>query len=62
MEINTKASFIMAFCTEKASSFGLMALNMKASLQIIESQEKEYIHGPILVIMKARSRTDLGME
>lgn len=49
-----KANFITDFSTELESSYGLMALNTKGNLLIIESLGREYILGQMEVYMKGK--------
>ena len=52
MGINMKESFIMDFCMEKANLSGPITSSMRASLQIKESQEMEFIDGLMEVYIK----------
>jgi hypothetical protein len=61
MEINIRENFIMVCYMEKVNLLGVMALNMKANLQIIELQVKAFIDGQIAVFMRDKLKMDCDM-
>lgn len=54
MEIDMKDNFIMDCFMEKVSLFGPMEYNIRASLQIIELLDKEFINGLMEVFIKVK--------
>jgi len=54
MEIDMKDNFIMDCFMEKASLFGPTGYNIKASLQIIELLDKDFINGLMEVFIRVK--------